>query len=153
MNDWESPSSLGNEKLLAWLASRAQGPAPKGMEFHGYELHAHPDLLEPLDQLGDFPVKHVAAFGIPAPPHPNGVIFLFAHGSSYLYFRNVEIPSPEIVDELGMEWQGLNPWFPPEWTKLTLQQRLAEKEKSQAGWMDCVRQYALGAYLSVAAAD
>src|SRR5437899_10078922 len=92
MDDWESPSSLGNEKLLSWLASGAEGPAPNGMEFHGYELHAHPDLLEPLDQLGEFPVKHVAAFGIPALAHPNGVIFVFAFGSRYLYFRNVELP-------------------------------------------------------------
>jgi hypothetical protein len=153
MDDWESPSSLGNEKLLSWLASGAEGPAANGMEFHGYELHAHPDLLEPLDQLGEFPVRHVAAFGIPALAHPNGLIFVFAFGSRYLYFRNVELPSPEMVEELGLEWQGLDPWFPPEWTTLSLQQRLAQKEKSQAAWMYRVRQYAHKAYLSVAAPE
>ena len=153
MEDWESPSPLGNERLLAWLAAGAEGPAPHGMEFHGYELHAHPDLLEPLGQLGEFPVRHIAAFGIPALAHPNGVIFVFAYGSRYLYFRNVELPSPEILDELGPEWQGLDPWFPPEWTTLSLQERLAHKEKSQTAWMDRVRQYALKAYSLAAASD
>lgn len=153
MDDWESPSSRGNQKLLAWLASGAESPVPKGIEFHGYELHAHPDLTEALDQLGEFPVKRIAAFGIPALAHPNGVIFVFAFGSSYLYFRHVEMPSPEIIEELGREWQGLDPWFPPEWISLNLEQRLAQKEKSQAAWMDRVRKYAVEAYLSVALAQ
>lgn len=153
MDDWEAPSSLGNEKLLRWLASGAERPATNGMEFHGYELHAHPDLLEPMGLLGEFPVKQVAAFGIPALAHPNGLIFVFAYGSRHLYFRNVELPSPEIVEALGLEWQGLDPWFPPGWTTLSLQQRLAQKEKSQAAWMHRVRQYAHKAYLSVAAVE
>jgi hypothetical protein len=149
MDNWQPPSPLGNVKLLAWLATSAEAPAQKGIEFHGYELHAHPDLIEPLEHLGDFPVTLVAAFGIPALAHPNGVIFTFAYGVRYLYFRNVAIPSAEIIQALGSEWQGLDPWYPPEWNTKSLEERLTDQHEAQAAWMERVRQYARQAYLSV----
>jgi hypothetical protein len=88
---WEPPADFEeNADLVAWLTSQAQAPVAGGMSLQGYELHTHPDLYEgPFDRLIDQPVRRVAAFGVPALAHPNGVIFMFAYGTSYFYFRGL----------------------------------------------------------------
>jgi hypothetical protein len=117
------------------------------MEFYGYELHAHPDLLDlgVLDRLVSNPVTYVAAYGLPALAHPNGLMFAFAYGMSDVYFRGVRIDGGKVIDRLGPSWQGVDVWFPPEWTTKSIAERLADKE-GQGRWMDQVRKIASGAY-------
>jgi hypothetical protein len=104
LTEWHPAAEIpGNRELLAWLESEADPPAPKGMEFYGYELHVHPDLFDfrVLEGLMPGPVVYVAAFGLPALAHPNGLIFVFAYGMGDLYFRAVEIDSPLTIGALG----------------------------------------------------
>jgi hypothetical protein len=149
--NWVQPLAIpGNEKVLKWLAFQAEPPAPNGMEFHGYELHAHPDLIEPgvFDRLVSDPVSYVAAYGVPALAHPNGLIFAFAYGTHYVYFRDVQINGPEVIDRLGPTWQGLNVWFPPSWESKGISERTTE---SQDQWMVRIRKIASEAYERAAA--
>lgn len=95
-------------------------------------------------------MKRIAAFGIPALAHPNGVIFTFANGVRHLYFRNVAIASPRIIEALGRERQGVDPAFPPEWNTKSLAQRPAERHVAQAEWDGRVREYARPAYSAAA---
>jgi hypothetical protein len=118
------------------------------MEFYGYELHAHPDLLDlgVLDRLVSNPVTFVAAYGLPALAHPNGLIFAFAFGVDYVYFRDVQIDGGKVIDRLGPSWEGMDIWLPPEWATQTIAERLAHKKASQARWMEEVRKIASEAY-------
>ena len=143
---WKQPSAItGNERVLTWLASEAESPAPNGFEFHDYELHAHPDLLEPgvFDSLVSTPVTYVAAYGVPAIAHPNGLIFAFAYGTSYVYFREVHVKAAEVIDRLGPGWSGLDVWFPPDWVSKSFAGRTTD---SQDQWMIKVRKIASDAY-------
>jgi len=118
------------------------------MEFYGYELHAHPNLLDlgVLDRLVSNPVTFVAAYGLPALAHPNGLISAFAYGTDYVYFRDVWIEGGKIIERLGPSWKGLDVWFPPEWATKSIDERLADKVASQDQWMVKVRQIASEAY-------
>jgi hypothetical protein len=149
MTLWAQPAQIeSNRELLAWLGSEAEPPAPRGMEFFGYELHAHPDLMDlgVIDKLVTSPFARVAAFGVPALAHPNGVIFVFAYGASYLYFRGVSIEGGKTIASLGREWRGLDPWFPPEWETKSLSERLANRAADQERWMVEIRRVAAEAY-------
>jgi hypothetical protein len=117
------------------------------MEFYGYELHAHPDLIDlgVLDHLVSYPVTYVAAYGIPALAHPNGLIFAFAYGTDSVYFRGVQIDGGRLIDDLGPSWQGVDVWFPPEGAAMSLDERLADKS-GQSRWMTTVQKIASESY-------
>lgn len=110
----------------------------------GYELHAHPDLLDALREVCEkLPAGMVAAYGVPAMERPDGTIFLFAWGDS-LWFRRTDIPNARTLEELGPEWTGVDPYFPPEWTvKLELE---ARTKADQRAWMERLQAYCASAY-------
>lgn len=139
VDQWEAPRQIPeNEQLITWARSQGEPYKRGGIDFDGYELHAHPDLGDLVPQLVDNPVLLVNAFGVPALATARGVIFAFAFGSR-LYIRSVSIPDAEYLDELGNEWAGVLPWFPPNWTTLALEERQAEKASAQSDWLSRVR--------------
>jgi hypothetical protein len=142
VDQWDAPSQIaGNNAFITWARSQSEPRRKSGIDFGGYELHAHPDLEEVLEELVDqLPARFVNAFGVPAVANHLGLIFAFAYGDR-LYIRAVPIPGAEYLDKLGGVWPGLAPWFPPSWATLTLEQRLAEKSSAQSTWLSQVRGY------------
>ena len=111
----------------------------------GYELHAHPDLSDALKEVcNGLPSTMVAAYGVPAMERSDGTIFLFAWGDS-LWFRKTDIPNARRIDELGTDWAGVKPYFPPEWTV-----KLEGRTKAdQQAWMERLQAYGTSAYPAV----
>jgi hypothetical protein len=108
----------------------------------GFELHAHPDLSDALAEVSNgLPARTVAAYGVPAMERPDGTIFCFAWGDS-LWFRDTDIPSGRTITDLGPEWTGVRPYFPPEWT-VNLENRT---KADQDVWMEQLRGYCASAY-------
>ena len=142
VDKWEVPSQIaGNDAFITWARSQSEARQKGGIDFGSFELHAHPDLEEVLEELVDqLPARFVNAFGVPAVANDLGLIFAFAFGSR-LYIRAVPISDADYLDELGGLWPGLDPWFPPSWATLSLEQRLSEKSSAQSTWLGQVRAY------------
>jgi hypothetical protein len=55
-----------------------------------------------------------------------------------------EIPTARTIEELGPDWIGVRPYFPPEWTvKLELEDRT---KADQRAWMEKLQAYCAIAY-------
>lgn len=108
----------------------------------GFELHAHPDLTDALNEVcNGLSAKMVAAYGVPAMERPDGTIFCFAWGTS-VWFRKAGIPGARTIEEIGPDWNGVDPYFPPEWT-VKLENRTRADQKI---WMESLRVYCATAY-------
>jgi hypothetical protein len=103
---WHQPRDLAsNDELLRWLAGDSEPPREGGYEFAGFELHAHPDLVDRLiDSVDGLDISLVAAFGIPCVAHHNGTIVAFARGTSRIFIRGRSpdpIPGPPVLVAIG----------------------------------------------------
>lgn len=145
-NSWVQASESGsNQLLLDWRRRRSQKWRPGQIDMAGFALHAHPDLSDALKEVcNGLPSTMVAAYGVPAMERPDGTIFLFAWGDS-LWFRKTDIPNARRIDELGTDWAGVEPYFPPEWIV-----KLEGRTKAdQQAWMQRLRAYCASAYAAV----
>lgn len=136
--------SASNQQLLDWRRRASVKTRHRGIDVAGYELHAHPDLLDALTEVCErLPARMVAAYGVPAMERPDGTIFLFAWGDS-IWFRNIDIPDARVIDDLGPDWTGVPPYFPPEWrVKVEVENRT---KADQDAWMERLRAYGASAY-------
>ena len=100
---------------------RRQSAAPSDQQrspwdIDGYELHAHPDLIDRLRELGEGIERSVVpVFGLPVLVRPGGQAFAIAVGMSTLLLRLEEEPSgvrlssmPDWFDVTG--WVALDAW-------------------------------------------
>jgi len=147
MSSWSwiaARESASNQQFLDWRRRVSKKFEPGQIDMAGYALHAHPDLTDALVEVSNgLRVRMVAAYGVPAMERPDGTIFLFAWGDS-LWFRKTDIPNARTIEELGPDWTGVRPYFPPEWTvKLELEDRT---RADQRAWMEKLQAYCAGAY-------
>ena len=131
--DWHDATPLStNRLLLKWLEAEAELARPAGMALGGYELHAHPDLVDRVVECTEgVQVDLVAAFGIPCVATTDSVIVAFARGTSVVFVRGVTVASPVRLDGLDPGWGGIDAFFPPEWKDMPLEERLRHKEEGQ----------------------
>ncbi len=99
-----------NAALLAHLEKKP-GPAKTEYRLEGYELHAHPDLMDHLYPLN--PCCKASAYGYPVLAGAGGIIFAVAMGTSFLAFRLGEDERPKggtPFPEAGPGWAAVDPW-------------------------------------------
>ena len=108
-------------KLRAVLRRQSAEPSDEQRspwDIDDYELHAHPDLIDRLRELGEGSQRSVAPmFGLPVLVRPGGHTFAIAVGTSTLLLRLDEEPTdvrlsskPGWFDLAG--WVALDAWQP-----------------------------------------
>jgi hypothetical protein len=102
-----------NRTLIASLKRQAVVPNERQRsqwDIDGYELHAHPDLVERLGQLGEGSHRDVtAAYGLPVLVRPIGRPFAVAVGTSTLLLR-VGVEPDDVLMSDAPSWFRAKGW-------------------------------------------
>lgn len=106
------PDTPQNAALLEFL--RAQSSPTKNLDYGGFELHTHPDLIQRLAAVlpPRWPVIPVYGAAVVA---SGGIAAVFALGMDSLYFRLPSVPGdlepggslPPLTD---LDWRSLDAW-------------------------------------------
>jgi hypothetical protein len=106
-----------NAPILAWLRATAE-PAASEYRLGVWELHAHPDLCERLDEVAPDGGR-VELYGVPGRASSRGVVYAVARGIDSILLR---LAAGEVSDavlanggspaaDVGSEWVVANAWL------------------------------------------
>src|SRR6266496_3511605 len=116
-----------NTSLFKRLKEDARPGIPGFMG--GYEVSAHPDLIEILyDLIPDSAVRKGYAFGRPVMSTPTGLVFAYTGGTHYIFLKLRE----ERLDDARKDGGRFDPTYGEDW----LEFRLGGRIGSSSDWKE-----------------
>ena|SRR5450755_2580845 len=105
----------------------------------GYEIRTHPDLTSILyDLVAESGVKKGYVFGRPMLANPKGIVFAYASGTHYVFFKLRE----DRLDAASRDGGRLDPTYGRDWIEF----RLGGRTGGSTDWQEAMRRWANIAY-------
>jgi hypothetical protein len=101
----------------------------------GYEVRTHPDLISILyDLVAESGVKKGYAYGRPVMANPKGLVFAYAGGTHYVFFKLRE----DRLDDARRDGGRFDPSYGRDWIEF----RLGGRTGCSADWQEAMRRWA-----------
>jgi hypothetical protein len=138
-----------NKALFARLKENSRAAAPDKdslWTIGGYEVRAHPDLVSILyDLISDGEVRKGSAYGGPVMANHRGLVFAFAGGTHYIFFRLSETRH----DAARQDGGRFDPTYGTDWIEF----RLGGRIEVQSDWQEALRRWSRISYHDSLAAE
>jgi hypothetical protein len=128
---------IENQPLFARLKRDSKVAAPSKdplWALGGYEVRAHPDLVEILyDLIGDSEVRRASAYGRPLLANSRGLVFAYAGGTHYIFLKLRE----EKHDAARQDGGRFDPTYGKDWIEFRLGGRIG----GPSDWQEALRRW------------